>query len=337
MTAPAPLADARAADIDLAGLAADLRAYSGLQGKRDIAETVRAVGGGGASPIPVGDDTAAIPDALGFQLFACEGMLNGFVEAMPWFAGWSAVIVNLSDIAAMGGRPTAIVNALWAPDAARAAPILEGMRAAADHLAVPIVGGHSNLRTPQSQLAAAVLGRAKTLLTSFDAAPGDRLIAAIDLRGRYHNPHPFWDASTRAPKGRQRADLEILPDLAEAGLARAAKDISQGGLLGTAIMLLECSRVGAEITPAAIPCPEGEGLGRWLTAFPSFGFLIAAPAPSVAPILERFAARDIAAAEIGTVTAHRALVLTQGDQRELIWDIASDPLIGCAPGQTGHA
>ena len=32
-----------------------------------------------------------------------EGMLPQFVETDPWFAGWSAVMVNVSDIYAMGG------------------------------------------------------------------------------------------------------------------------------------------------------------------------------------------------------------------------------------------
>jgi selenophosphate synthetase-related protein len=61
------------------------------------------------------------------------------------------------------------------------------------------------------------------------------LIAAIDLRGRYRDPFPNWEAATDAPSHRLRADIEILPQIAEAQLAAAAKDISQGGIVGTAI------------------------------------------------------------------------------------------------------
>ena len=58
-----------------------------------------------AGNIALGDDCAAIPDPVGggHLLFAAEGMLPAFVESDPWFAGYSAVMVNLSDIAAMGG------------------------------------------------------------------------------------------------------------------------------------------------------------------------------------------------------------------------------------------
>ena len=125
------------------------------------------------------------------------------------------------------------------------------------------------------QLAVAILGRANRLLTSFDARPGDALVMAIDLRGEFMEPHPFWNASTSAPAARLRADLALLPELAESGLCDAAKDISMAGAVGTALMLLEGSGVGGEIDVAAVPRPEGVPLSRWLQAFPSFGFVLA--------------------------------------------------------------
>ncbi len=167
----------------------------------------------------------------------------------------------------------------YGPQAKRqAVPVLDGMRAASATYGVPIVGGHSNTRTDRGQLAVAILGRAKRLLTSFDARPDDRLIAAIDLRGRYREPFSNWEAATDAPPRRLIADLEILPSIAEDGLAIAAKDISQGGLVGTAMMLAECSRVGATIDVTRVPKPDGVPLDRWLTTFPSYGYLLAVKA-----------------------------------------------------------
>ena len=150
-------------------------------------------------------------------------------------------MVNISDIAAMGGRPIAVVDAIWSAGDAAADPILQGLRAASETFATPLVGGHTNFRNDRSQLSVAILGRAKRLLTSFDARAGDRLVAAIDLRGRYRDPFPNWEAATDAPPTRLRQDLEILPNIAESGFAAAAKDISQGGIVGTAMMLAECS------------------------------------------------------------------------------------------------
>jgi len=317
----------------LSTLAATLRASRSFGAKEDIGLVASGLGLSGSSSVPVGDDCAAIPDGEGHLLLAIEGFMNEFVAGDPWFAGWCGVMVNLSDIAAMGGRPTAIVDALWADGPDNAQPVLEGLRAASQAYGVPIVGGHSNLRTDRGQLSVAVLGRARALLTSFDARPGDRLVAAIDLRGRYREPFSNWEAATQAPAMRLRGDLELLPALAEAGLSRAAKDISQGGIVGTAAMLAECSGVGIEIDIREIPGPDGVPLDRWLLTFPSFGYLLAVAPADVAAVTGRFAARGIAAADIGTVTTGSAIAITDGTARETIWNVAARPLLRCAPAE----
>src|ERR1700720_2532710 len=78
----------------------------------------------------LGDDCAAIRDEGGWLLFAAEGMLPSFVANDPWFAGYSAVMVNLSDVSAMGGRPIAIVDVLWAPGVDQSGQIWDGLRGA---------------------------------------------------------------------------------------------------------------------------------------------------------------------------------------------------------------
>jgi len=312
-------------------LAERLRRSKGLAAKGDIAAVASRLGLSGDQMIAVGDDCAAIPDADGYTLFAIEGFMNEFVAADPWFAGWCGVMVNLSDIAAMGGRPTAVVNAIWSDGEDRAVPVLEGLRAASRTYSVPVVGGHTNTRNSHAQFAVAILGRARKLLTSFDASPGDRLIAAIDLRGRYREPFSNWEAATDAPPERLRGDLGILPEIAELGLTKAAKDISQGGLVGTAAMFAECSGVAVSINLASIPKPESVELERWLQSFPSFGYLLSVRPDRVGDVLARFQGRGIAATEIGDVTRGTTVAISDGRQREIIWDFAKSPLIGCGP------
>lgn len=311
----------------LDSLAARFRQSRNIAAKQDIGAIARRLGLAGQA-VPVGDDCAAIPEGDGYLLFAIEGFMNEFVAADPWFAGWCGVMVNLSDIAAMGGRPVAVVDAIWADGEVNAAPVLEGMRAAAEMFGVPIVGGHTNIRTAQSQLSVAVLGKANALLTSFDARPGQRLIAAIDHRGAYREPFSNWNAATTAPIGRQRADLEILPQIAEAGLCHAAKDISQGGIIGTAIMLAECSGVGIDIDIHAVPVPPDVTMSRWLESFPSFGYLLSVAPEHVDAVIARFAARDITAADIGAITASATVAICSGADHRTIFDHAATPLLG---------
>jgi uncharacterized protein len=315
-----------------------LHASRGLAHKRDIASVLSQLLPSAAnrdtvsSTVLVGDDCAALPDGDGWLLFAIEGFRNDFVQADPFFAGYCGVMVNVSDIFAMGGRPLAVVDALWSRDHQHARPMLDGLRTAAHIYGTPIVGGHSNTRNDREQLSVAVLGRASRLMTSFDARPGDELVLAMDLRGQYREPFSNWDASTGAEASRLRADLDLLPALAAEGLCGAAKDISQAGIIGTTLMLLECSGVGGFIDVNAVPRPAHVPPERWLiSTFPSYGFVLAVAQPLLQTVCTRFQARDIACAAVGRCDDSGVVRLREGASERIAWDFRQQPLIGCGP------
>ena len=203
---PAPAAS------PLAAMVSRLRAHPGLRHKTDIQQPAALL-----DPLPfpdlgpagaLGDDAALLPETRGRLLLACEGMDPDLVATDPWFAGWSGVLVNLSDIAAMGGRPLAVVNSLWCREAERAERILEGMRYAAEKFAVPVVGGHTNLHSPYDALSVAVLGSAVgPVLSARQAQPGDPCWLLINLQGAFHGERPFWDAATGSPGKRLRSGI----------------------------------------------------------------------------------------------------------------------------------
>jgi AIR synthase-related protein len=319
--------------MSVADLVAALRETRGFRHKTDIAGVMSSLArhvprdASGYPQVALGDDCAAIADGDGYLLFAIEGLVSDFVRDMPWFAGYSSVMVNVSDIYAMGGRPIAVVDALWSDGLRAAEDVLGGMAAASSVYGVPIVGGHSNTRSDQAQLAVSILGRANKLLSSFNARPGDRLMMAVDLRGAFEEPYPFWNASVGAPAARLRADLELLPMLAESGLCDAAKDISMAGALGTALMLLECSGMGASIDLSRVPSPPGKDRLRWLSAFPSFGFVMSVREEHAAEAERLFIERELACAVIGTVDASRKVVLHDGGDSAELWNFDNDAFI----------
>ena len=326
--------------LNLPELIQQLQRYSGLQHKCDIAELAPAL-----PPLPQGwhangDDTAAIPDGNGYSLLAMEGLPNDFVNAQPWFAGWCSIMVNCSDIAAMGGKPIAVVNAVWdqplnsTNGEHNARQVLLGMQDAATKLGVPIVGGHTNLHSEQTQLAVSILGRARHLLSAFAAQPGQVLVAAVDLRGAFEVQSLNWNAATRTPPGRLIKDLALLPDIAEQQLAIACKDISQAGLLGTAAMLAESSQVGLHINLAHIPKPATADWQSWLCAFPSFGYLLTTTPDKAQALVSRFQQRDITAAVIGQVTGGDRVQVSYGNQTALYRDLRTNPLTGLTAVQT---
>ena len=307
-----------------------LRLHSGLLAKRDIQP---AAGMFCHQPFPqlgaagmLGDDAALLPRQNGQLLLACEGMHPGLVEEDPWFAGWSGVLVNLSDIAAMGGRPLALVNSVWSGGADALQPLLEGMRFACERFGVPMVGGHSNQQSPYTALSVAVLGVAEgPVLSARAAAPGDELWMLVNKNGAFYRHYPFWDAATHATPARLRSHLSLLPALAAEGLVRAAKDISMGGLTGTSVMFAEACGLELSIDLDAVDRPDGVEEQAWLSCFPSFGYLLAVD-PSRTSTMVRILQGDpdLICCRIGRFSTGECRVLLQSSgASHCLWEVAS--------------
>jgi uncharacterized protein len=318
----------------LGTLAAELRGRAELDMKRDIQLPSRILGAATNSawfpsrePILNGDDTAALPSDDGYVLFAAEGMRPEFVAQDPWFAGFCSVMVNLSDVAAMGGRPWAVVDVLFLGNSENER-VLEGIKAASELFGVPVVGGHTARVGGASMLSVAVLGRAKRLISSHAARAGQALLMAIDLRGSFRGGGNAFNAATTASPQQLRASLAVLPELAEAGLVTAGKDISMAGTCGSLAMLLETSKVGAELDLERVPIPTGVEPLRWLTAFPSYGFVLTCEPEDVGTVASRFDAVGVACAEVGHITSSRRLTLRHREEESLYLHLGEEPLTG---------
>ncbi|NVZ66314.1 sll0787 family AIR synthase-like protein [Pseudomonas gingeri] len=276
-----------------------------------------------------GDDTAAIRCGDQYQLLAIEGMIPAFVEQAPWFAGWSAVMANVSDITAMGGRASAVVNAYWHHDRQAADSVLTGIRDACQAYGLILAGGHTSQAPGNpAALAVAISGWARSLLSTLHVAPDQVIAMAVDLDGSWHGTAPYWKAFENVPAERLREKLEVIPRLAEAGLLHAAKDISNAGILGTLLMLLEPTTRGARIDLDALPRPADAPLERWLQAFPSYGFLLTLERQDLPTVEAAFAFEGIHCACIGEVDDSARLRVGQGDACHEFWNLAEQPFTG---------
>lgn len=264
-----------------------------------------------------GDDAAAIPVEGGYLLTAAEAIWPPFAEADPRGAGSASVVANVNDVAAMGGRVTAMTDTVVGPEAV-VAEVLAGMRLACDLYRVRMVGGHLSIWDGPPSVSAFVLGRANRLLSSRHVAPGQVVLAAQCLDGHLRADFPFF--SSISERGADLAgDIEVLAALAEAGSCVAAKDVSMAGLLGSLAMLLEATGEGAVVDLERIRTPPGVGLEAWLFAFPSYGFLLCAPAERADECRRAFLERDLSCEPIGTVEATgRLRVRLGGEEAELI-------------------
>jgi selenophosphate synthetase-related protein len=100
------------------------------------------------------------------------------------------------------------------------------------------------------------------------------------------------------------------------------------GVCGTLLMLIETSGCGAQIDVARVPAPKGVDPLRWLTAFPSFGFLLAVDPERLAPVRARFDAAGIACEAVGKITTSARLDLFYEDEQTTYWDLQARSLTG---------
>jgi len=315
-----------AAMADLEALAAAVRSAPGLLGKRDVRVVERL----GAR---IDGDDAALVRLGEHCLVVCgEAISPPFLAAEPFAAGCAAVVTNVADVRAMGGRPLALVDMLVSPDERHAEAVLDGIAWAAGLVGVAVVGGHVTLGHAPA-LSAACTGTARVPLRSAAARPGDVLLAAFALDGRYPSAErDFFSAlRDRAPEA-LRADGEALVEVAEAGLCHAARDVSMPGIAGSLLQMIEGAGCGAVLEVERIPRPPGVALERWLATFPSFGFLLAARERHADAACAAFERRGLACAPCGRFDDGRVLRLADDHGAVAVWDLATSPLTGLEPG-----
>jgi hypothetical protein len=318
--------------MNLEPLVAELRGFAGITRKKQIGDLVE--------HFPVlsekiiadfGEDAAVIDDGDDVLLFAADGIWSKLMEADPEWSGYCSVLVNVHDIAAMGGWPIAMVDVLSVSSPQIAEAVLRGMKKGIEKFDVPIIGGHLHPDTPYSALDVAILGKARkdSVILSSTAHPGDAIVAATDLDGAAHPKFAInFDSTSFKDRETLRKQLGSMQELGERHLITAGKDISNPGLLGTLGMLLETSGIGAVVDLDFIPVPAGIKLSDWLKMYPGMGFVVTAKPENVYEVIDVFRDRGLTAAKIGSVVSDRRLVIRQGAKEAVLFDFAKDTVTG---------
>ncbi|HZD43984.1 MAG TPA: methanogenesis marker 2 protein [Methanomicrobiales archaeon] len=281
-----------------------------------------------------GEDAAVIEHGEDALLLAADGIWSQLMEVDPIWAGYCSILVNIHDIAAMGGRPIAVVDVLSASDERIREKVTQGMMTASAQFGVPVVGGHLHPDTPYSVIDVAILGAARldSVIYSSTALSGDRVIAAIDLSGRVHPSCALnWDSVTMKTGKQVQAQIGLLKELGEEHLVTAAKDISNPGLLGTLGMLLEVSNRGAVIDLDAIPRPDLKKYGltfeQWVRMYPGMGFVMTAKEEHADQVCRRFEEVGVTARPIGLVDSSRNLKIDYMGAETSIFDLQKEGIM----------
>lgn len=286
----------------------------------------------GNTILSFGDDASAID--IGNEklaLLAADGMWGKLMEANPRWAGYCSVLVNVNDIAAMGGKPIGMTNVISTKDKKICNEIMEGINEGVKKFGVPMVGGHLHPDTPYNALDVSITGIVDkdAVITSCDATIGNKVIVAIDIDGKLHPQFDLnWDTTTMKSDELVQAQIEVMNKIGQEKLVTAGKDISNPGTLGTLGMLLEASGVGATVELEKIPRNESVEWEQWLKLYPGAGFVLTAENNKVNRCMELLEEVNITASVVGEITEDKKLYVTHKDQKVVLFDFRKDKITG---------
>jgi thiamine-monophosphate kinase len=221
--------------------------------------------------VGIGDDTAAIEvSGEKLLLFTSDSLVEDihfrWDYASPFQVGWKAMVVNISDIAAVGGNPTYCLVSLALPaDTERnlVREVYRGLKKAASKYRVGIVGGDT-VRAPSFIITVSLLGEVKreNIVLRSGAKPGDLIYVTGQLgssgAGLACLKTPNWKVKPKISQFLIKRHLMLSPRLVEgqkiasSQIATSMIDLSDG-LASDLHRLAEESKIGAVLWEDAFP------------------------------------------------------------------------------------
>lgn len=322
--------------MNLDALVDSIKTYEGITRKNFIRGATKILDDtyniAGRTALGFGDDASAID--IGnetYLLMAADGMWGRLMEGNPRWAGYCSVLVNVNDIAAMGGVPMGMTNVISVNDTELCNEIMQGIKEGVEKFGVPMVGGHLHPDTPYLALDVSITGIVgkDDVITSFGAEVGDLVLVAMDLDGQQHPDFPLnWDTTSHKTPELVQAQIRVMNQIAQKHLVTAGKDISNPGIIGTLGMLLEASKVGATIELGKIPRNSSVNWDEWLKVYPGAGFVLTAKEENVEECIKLLEEFNITTKVAGKIIEGHVLNLTHEGEERTVFDFNKDMIIG---------
>ncbi|HKM09965.1 MAG TPA: methanogenesis marker 2 protein [Candidatus Methanomethylophilaceae archaeon] len=281
-----------------------------------------------------GEDAAAVEYGDRYLLLAADGIMSSLVKSEPFYAGYFAVLVNINDIAAMGGTPIAMVDVISINNSKVCTHMLRGVEQAVRKFGVPVVGGHTHPDGDINSIEISIVGSVPKddIILSTTAVAGDDIVFIADLDGFYPKNLPFaWDTTTLKTAESVQKQMAMLPKVASEHIVNAGKDMSNPGNIGTLGMMLESSSLGGTVDISKILRPKGVDLIPWCLSYQGFGFVFSCPPENSARLIELFESVGASGSIVGSVDDSMELKLIMDGETRTVFDFDKDIITGCRP------
>ncbi len=255
-----------------------------------------------AGDLGIGDDAAAVtPRHPGRAVLSTDLVVAGvhvdLTVSTPEDVGWKALMVTVSDLAAMGASADYVLLSVAAPPGFAVERLADGVAEAADICGCAVVGGDLS-GAPVLVVSVAAVGSTPDdghpLLRRDGAHPGDVLVVTGPLGGsaaglRCLGGDGGGGAVPSALSGSHRRPVARLRegDTARRAGATAAVDVSDG-LVADALHLAEASGVGLELAVGHDAVATGATRDEALTGGEDYELVLATGDPD--GLLAAFAA-----------------------------------------------
>jgi len=322
--------------LDFSEIVGSIRTFKGVTRKKSIAdvrETLKDVYNiSGDVHLAFGDDAAAIDIGNNqLMLLATDGIWGSLMDLDPWWSGYCSVLVNVNDIAAMGGIPVGMTNVLSSSNPKVTNEIMDGIKEGVKKFGVPMVGGHTHPDTPYNALDVAISGivAKDDVIPSCDAQVDDDIIVAIDLDGSvYPNTEINWDTTSDKSPEYVQEQIRVMNTIAQRHIVHSAKDISNPGIVGTLGMLLEASNKGASIELELIPKHDSIDWIHWLRMYPGSAFVLTASDDNTDETIKLLSNANLTSQVIGKVTNTHKLSMTHKNTTKTVFDFNNEIIMG---------
>jgi putative methanogenesis marker protein 2 len=322
--------------MDLDALVTAIRGHPGVTRKKSISEVMHYIPPVGHNKVlaSYGEDCAVLEYDDSVLLLAADGIMEPLMKASPYYAGYFSVLVNINDIAAMGGIPIAMVDIISMKDQKICAQVMKGVEVAVKKFGVPIVGGHTHPDCDYHAIDVAILGTAAKdeVIYSHTAQVGDDIIFAMDLDGFYPEHLSYaWDTTTQKDSQLVRDQIVVMNKISKKGLVHSGKDMSNPGSVGTLGMLLETSGKGGTVDMDRVPRPDNSDIIQWTMAYQGCGFVVTCDPANSKEVIDIFKGVGVTGSVVGSIDDSDKLIISSGGNNRILFDFSTDIITGCKP------